>query len=168
MTQALVLLFRKGVDGKGIFWQCVSRVTHSAFSGKKKEPKPKFFGPDILRWGRGLPREGVGGQKVRYVPRSQGNLKLFVRDIPGFCRDIPEVPEKFENKKFVFNSRPLPLVDGDLGCCRPSAERLQKCKSVLHWCFRKGSIKNDGCMCTIGEQTQKVGIGGDEDPKRAP
>ena len=25
--------------------------------------------------------------------------KLFWRDIPGFCRDIPEVPEKFEKKK---------------------------------------------------------------------
>ena len=33
--------------------------------------------------------------------------KLFRRDIPGFCRDIPEVPEKFEKQKFVFNSRPL-------------------------------------------------------------
>ena len=25
-------------------------------------------------------------------------IKLFWRDIPGFCRDIPEVPEKFEKK----------------------------------------------------------------------
>ena len=27
--------------------------------------------------------------------------KLFWRLIPGFCRDIPEVPEKFEKRKFV-------------------------------------------------------------------
>ena len=32
-------------------------------------------------------------------------IKLFGRDIPGFCRDIPEGPEKFEKKKFVFNFR---------------------------------------------------------------
>ena len=25
--------------------------------------------------------------------------KLVWRDIPGFCRDIPEVPKKFEKKK---------------------------------------------------------------------
>ena len=34
-------------------------------------------------------------------------IKLFWRDILGFCRDIPEAPEKFEKKKFGFNSRPL-------------------------------------------------------------
>ena len=33
--------------------------------------------------------------------------KLFWRDIPGFCRDIPDVPEKFEKKRFVFNFRSL-------------------------------------------------------------
>ena len=31
LTQALVLPFRKGVDGKVIFLQCKSRVTYSAF-----------------------------------------------------------------------------------------------------------------------------------------
>ena len=30
-------------------------------------------------------------------------INLFLRDIPGFCRDIPEVPEKSEKIKFVFN-----------------------------------------------------------------
>ena len=34
-------------------------------------------------------------------------IKLFGRDIPGFCWDIPAAPEKFEKKKFVFNSRPV-------------------------------------------------------------
>ena len=28
-------------------------------------------------------------------------IKLFGRDIPGFCRDIPELPEKFEKKVCV-------------------------------------------------------------------
>ena len=36
-------------------------------------------------------------------------IKLFWRDIPGFCRDIPEAPEKFEKKMFGFNIWPLNL-----------------------------------------------------------
>ena len=32
--------------------------------------------------------------------------QTFWRDIPGFCWDIPEMPDKFE-KKFVFNFWPL-------------------------------------------------------------
>ena len=76
-------------------------------SGTKKEPKPKLFGPDIFRWGRGLPREGVGAKKFGMSLETR-EIKLFVgRDIPGFCRDVPAVPEKIEKKKFVFNSRPL-------------------------------------------------------------
>ena len=34
-------------------------------------------------------------------------IKLFGWDIPGFCRDIPESPEKFEKNEFVFNFWPL-------------------------------------------------------------
>ena len=34
-------------------------------------------------------------------------IKLFWRDIPGFCWDIPAAPEKFEKKKFVFVYWPL-------------------------------------------------------------
>ena len=34
-------------------------------------------------------------------------IKLFGQDIPGFCWDIPAVPEKFEEKRFVFNLWPL-------------------------------------------------------------
>ena len=75
-------------------------------SGKKKEPKPKLFGPDIFRWGGGLPGEG-GGAKKFGVSLETRETKFFWRDIPGFCRDIPEVPEKFEKKKFVFNIRSL-------------------------------------------------------------
>ena len=61
-------------------------------SGKKKEPKPKLFGPDIFGWG-GLPRERVGAKKFDTSLETR-EIKLFGRDIPGFCRDIPELPEK--------------------------------------------------------------------------
>ena len=57
-----------------------------------------------MGWGSSARRGG--SQKVRYVLRNPGN-QTFARDIPGFCRDILGVPEKFEKKKLVFNSRPL-------------------------------------------------------------
>ena len=78
-------------------------------SGTKKEPKPKLLSPDIFGWGGGLPREWVGAKKFGMSLETQG-IKLFWRDIPGFCRDIPEAPEKFEKKMFGLNSRPLPLL----------------------------------------------------------
>ena len=78
------------------------------FSGTKKEPKPKLFGPDIFGWGGGLPREGVGAKKFGMSLETQG-IKLFWRDIPGFCRDVPQAPEKFEKKVFGFNFCPLIL-----------------------------------------------------------
>ena len=60
--------------------------------------------PDIFWWGGGLPRERVGAKKFGMSLETQG-IKLFGRDIPGFCRDIPEAPEKFEKKVFGFNFR---------------------------------------------------------------
>ena len=75
-------------------------------SGTKKEHKPKLLSPDIFRWGGGLPSEGVGAKKFG-MPLETREIKLFGRDIQGFCWDIPGAPEKFEKKKFVFNSRPL-------------------------------------------------------------
>ena len=75
-------------------------------SGTKKEPKPKLFGPDIFRWGGGLPRERVGAKKFDSSLKTR-EIKLFGRDIPGFCRDIPGAPEKFEKKMFGFNFRSL-------------------------------------------------------------
>ena len=84
------------------------RQIETLVSGKKKEPKPKLFGPDIFQWGRGLPRERVGAKKFDMSLETQG-IKLFGWDIPGFCRDIPEAPEKFEKKK-VRVQFPFPIV----------------------------------------------------------
>ena len=50
--------------------------------------------------------KGWGPKKFGMSLETQG-IKLFWRDIPGFCRDIPEAPEKFEKKMFGFNSRHL-------------------------------------------------------------
>ena len=79
-----------------------SRQGHYQISGTKKEPKPKLLSPDIFWWGGGLPRERVGAKKFGMSLETQG-IKPFWRDIPGFCRDIPEALEKFEKKMFGFN-----------------------------------------------------------------
>ena len=52
-------------------------------SGTKNEPKPKLLSPDIFRWGRGLPHEGVGAKKFG-MPLETREIKLFWRDIPGY------------------------------------------------------------------------------------
>ena len=56
------------------------------------------------------------GPKSSVCPSKPRAKKLFWRDIPGFCWDIPEAPEKFEKKMFGFNSRPLhsPKLGGRL------------------------------------------------------
>ena len=73
---------------------------------KKPKPKPKLLGLDIFWWGGGLPREGVGAKKFGMSLETR-ETKLFWRDIPGFCWNIPGVPEKFEKKEFMFNFGPL-------------------------------------------------------------
>ena len=91
----------------GTKWRLYTkRSSPTIISGRKKEPKPKLFGPDFFQWGRGLPRERVGAKKFDTSLETR-EIKLLGRDIPGFCRDIPGAPEKFEKKKFVFNFRSL-------------------------------------------------------------
>ena len=69
--------------------------SRTQLSGEKKEPKPKLLDPDIFGWGGGLPREWVGAKKFGMCLGTQGKQTIG-RDIPRFCRDIPELPEKFE------------------------------------------------------------------------
>ena len=83
-------------------------LNYIIISDTKKEHKPKLLSPDIFRWGGGLPHEGVGAKKFGMALETR-EIKLSWRDIQGFCWDIPEVPEKFEKKRFVFNFRSLTL-----------------------------------------------------------
>ena len=70
------------------------------FSGTKKEPKPKLFGPDIFQWGRGLPRERVGAKKFDTSLETR-EIKLIGRDITrdfaGISRPIS--PKSLREKK---------------------------------------------------------------------
>ena len=60
------------------------------------------------------------GPKSSVCPSKHRETKLFWRDIPGFCRDIPRVPEKFEKKKVCvrFSS---PIWSG---CARTQKKRF--------------------------------------------
>ena len=50
------------------------------------------------------------GPKSSIRPSKPGKSNFLARDIPGFCRDIPGAPEKFEKKKFGFNFRSLFII----------------------------------------------------------
>ena len=53
------------------------------------------------------------GPKKFGMPLETREIKVFLRDIPGFCRDIPEAPEKFEKKKSL-GSIFVPLLSVNL------------------------------------------------------
>ena len=74
--------------------------------GRKKNPNPNFL-VRIFSGGFGVFHVNGWGAKKFGMSLETREIKLFGRDIPRFCWDIPEGPEKFEKKKFVFNSRPL-------------------------------------------------------------
>ena len=57
------------------------------FSTLEKGTQTQLFDPDTFRWGGGLPREGVGAKKFGMSLETR-EIKLYWRDIPGFCRDI--------------------------------------------------------------------------------
>ena len=98
-------------------------------SGTKKEPKPKLLSPDIFWWGGGLPREGMGAKKFGMSLETQG-IKLFWRDVPGCCRDIPEAPEKFGKKMFGFNFWPLQWL--------PNLSSVATSSSIFYRIIRAG------------------------------
>ena len=66
--------------------------------GRKRNPNLNFL-VRIFSGGVGVFHvNGVGAEKLGMSLETR-ETKRFWRDIPGFCRDIPAVPEKFEKKK---------------------------------------------------------------------
>ena len=92
----------------------IRRYPGTVSQARKKEHRSKLLSPDIFRWGRGLPCEGMRAKKFG-MPLETREIRLLGRDIPGFCWDIPAVPEKSEKKKLVFKFWPLL-------CTAPSGE----------------------------------------------
>ena len=72
---------------------CCHAVQQRLDSGKKQEPKPELFGPDIFRWGGGLLRERVGPKKFGMFFEAQGK-QTFGRDIPGLWPGYPGIARK--------------------------------------------------------------------------
>ena len=78
----------------------------SICQARKESTNPNFW-VRICSGGVGVFHvKGLGPKKFGMCLETT-EIKLFRRDIPGFCCDIPEVPEKLEKKKYVFSSRPL-------------------------------------------------------------
>ena len=73
------------------YWGC-----GPIYQGKKKEPKPKLFGPDIFRWGGGLLSERVGVKKFGMSLETQGNtcLARYLGIFPGYPGSAQKVWEK--------------------------------------------------------------------------
>ena len=73
---------------------------------QKKSTNPNFW-VRISSGGTGRPRERVGISKSSVCPSKLSKTRLLGGTSEDFCRDIPRVPEKFENTKLVFSSCPL-------------------------------------------------------------
>ena len=86
-------------DKEPLGWCSLCWLCWFSVRDKKETQTQTLCSGYIFRWGGGLPRQGVGGGQKFGMPLETREIKLFGRDIPGFCRDIPEVPEKFEKEK---------------------------------------------------------------------
>ena len=83
-------------------------------SGAKKEPKPKLFGADIFRWGRGLSREGVGAK----TSLGKGN-QTFWAGYPGVLPGYPGGGRKvWEKRVCVQFSSPKGVPSGGVNTGR--------------------------------------------------
>ena len=110
----------------------------------------------------------MGAKKFDTSLETQG-IKLFWRDIPGFCRDIPEAPEKSEKKMFGFNFWPLHLhlahtllhcfginFSGVIGNCSWEAVSQAKKKAHKHKLF--GPVAPGTTTGLSQGQTDKPGL----------
>ena len=74
--------------------------------------------------------KGVAAKEFDMSLEAQG-IKLFWRDIPGFCRDIPEAHEKFEKKNvWVQFLAPMKLTE-----TLKTVTSLNKEARLLHFHF---------------------------------
>ena len=81
---------------------------------RTRKPNPNFL-VEISSGRVGVFHVKGWGPKSSVRPSKSRETKFFRRiDFPGFCRDIPGVPEKFAKRKFVFNSCPLQLLPSRL------------------------------------------------------
>ena len=126
-------------------------VVNPPLSGTKKEPKPKLLSSDISGVVGVFHMRG-GAQKFGMSLKTR-EIKLFWRDIPGFCWDIPAVPEKLEKNVCVQFLTPTLLKDAREQAAQLRAAQvastalLQKRISELEAeAFRDNQC---GCQCYV-------------------
>ena len=88
---------RPGLGGGG---QCDVPCLSQRAPGQARKKNPNLnFWVRIFSGGVGVFHVKGWGPKSSVCPSKPRESNFFWRDIPGFCRDIPEAPEKFEKKK---------------------------------------------------------------------
>ena len=73
---------------------------------RQRNPNPNFS-VRIFSGGAGVFHMKEWGAKMFGTLLETRDIKLFWREIPEFCWDMPAVAEKFEKTTFVFNFWPL-------------------------------------------------------------
>ena len=102
--------------------------TNRLLSGTKKEHKPKLLSSDIFRWGRGLPREGVGA-KSSICPSKPGKSNFF----GGISRKCPKSLRKKVRVQFsapILGGCPQ-RFQGKRGFARPG--RSLRTSNLICW-----------------------------------
>ena len=104
----------------GVFKKFLQKKFVLIFQARKKSTNPNFW----VRMGYGVFHvKGVGGKKFGMSLETR-KIKSFWQDIPGSCRDIPGVPEKFEKKVCVqFSPRNFSFPNGS---CQKVTETEKK------------------------------------------
>ena len=110
-----------------------------------------------MGWGSSTWRDG--GQKVRYVPRNQGN-QTFLVGYPGILPQYPSGARKVWENKFVFNFRSLlGAVREFRGCTRQSGSQSY-CGRVHFYDFSASVLR--GILEWQGARLQSLRIGESE------
>ena len=105
-------------------------------SEKKNGTQTQTFWSGYFSGGVGVFHVNGWGPKSSVCPSKHRPTKFFWRDIPGFCRDIPGfLPGKFEEKRFVFNSRPIIFARTSVTFTFTRAAKVSR----VHWSSGEGS-----------------------------
>ena len=92
-------------------------VPQLCHQGRKRNPNPKLFGPDIFRWGARLPCELVGAKKFGMCFETQEN-QAFWQDIPGFLAGYPKSARKVGENEVCVQFFPLFHFQANEECCK--------------------------------------------------
>ena len=112
---------------------------------QEKEPKPKPSGPDIFRWGGGLPREGMGAKKFgmsfdQYLSL-QSNLKhvWFTRK---FREPHPNPPVRMNFPGFSLKTRLRERKFIRTGGFRCGSRTFARTSHISDWIVGRGTDSN--------------------------